>query len=38
MENSQGEHLNYLLLKRCCSSYELDLAVLVVPVSSSSGK
>ena len=30
--------LNYLFLKRFRSSYEVDLAVLVVYVSSSSGK
>jgi hypothetical protein len=38
MEISQLENLNYLLLKRFRSSYEVDLAVLVVSVSSSSGK
>jgi hypothetical protein len=38
MENSQLENLNYLLLKSFRSSYEVDLAVLVVSVSSSSGK
>ena len=38
MENSKLQNWNYLLLKRFCSSYEVDLAVLVVSVSSSWGK
>ena len=38
IENSQRENWNYLLWKRFCSSYEVDLAILVVSVSSSSGK
>ena len=38
MENSQREHWNYLLLKRFRSSYEVDQAIVVVSVSSSSGK
>jgi len=38
MENSERENEDYLLLKRFLSRYEVDLAVLVVSVSSSSGK
>ena len=38
MEISQREYWNYILIKRFRSSYEVDLAVLVVPVSSNSGK
>ena len=38
MEISQCEDWNYLLLKKCFSSDEVDLAVLVVSVSSNSGK
>jgi len=37
MENSR-ENWNYLLLKRFRLSYEVDLAALVVSVSSSLGK
>jgi hypothetical protein len=38
MEISQREDWNYILIKRFRSSYEVDLAVLVVSVSSNSGK
>jgi hypothetical protein len=36
-KNSQRENWNYLLLKRFRSGYDVDLAVLVVSDSSSSG-